>query len=196
VLKGQNEGVVSPGELAELFELHLLVGDDGRAPRIEEYRGQGSLRNWARMVLVRLVLNLRARRREPEIPDALIAAAQPDRADPELEHFRRLYGPQFQEGMAQALASLAVRERALLRYRYVDGLSVRAMAAIYAAPKSSVARWTQSAERSLMRALKARVKGALEISSAQFESLARLIKSDLEITLRGLLSTGEEASTA
>jgi len=71
---------VDPSDILQELRIHLLVGG-ASPPRIGEYRGEGPLRAWLRVVVLRLALN-RATRAPRELPveDALLARDRIKRA--------------------------------------------------------------------------------------------------------------------
>jgi len=180
----------SPGdvdEAAQRVREKLLFGGDG-GPRLLGYRGQGRLRAWARVVAVREELMAgRARRREVPLGDAVLAAAPDPSDDPELGHLRRHYRAELATAMAAAVGALTVRERALLRYSFVDGLLLDEIGAIYRAHKSSVSRWLARARARLWQEARAALQERLAIDAGELDSIVRLLRSGLDLSLERLL---------
>src|ERR1043165_5055722 len=110
----------------------LLLGDAGRAPRIAEYTGRGTLRGWTRVVLSRTALNtLRDQRRDVPLEEALLDQRRTDTCDPELSCLRDRFGVALDRARERAMQGLAADERVLLRQRFVDGLTAEQLARLY-----------------------------------------------------------------
>ena len=88
------------------------------------------------------------------------------------------------------MANLAVRERALLRYSVVDGLTLDEIGAIYRAHKSSVSRWLSRARARLWQETRAALQTRLAIDEVDLESIVRLLRSGLDLSLERLLQPG------
>lgn len=188
-LRALGTAVSDVDEATQRVRAKLLVGDG--APRLLGYRGQGRLRAWTRVVAVREELMAgRARRRETPLSDAVLAAAPDPSDDPELGHLRRHYRPELASAMAAAVANLALRERALLRYSVVDGLTLDEIGAIYRAHKSSVSRWLSRARARLWQETRAALQTRLAIDEVDLESIVRLLRSGLDLSLERLLQPG------
>lgn len=108
--------------------------------------------------------------------------------------------------MAAAVAALAVRERALLRYSVVDGLTLDEIGAIYRAHKSSVSRWLTRARARLWQETRAALQTRLEpvqldrlgvryidrITGDAVDDIARLVRPEV----RGITGTIAAAHAA
>lgn len=177
-------------EVLQLTRLRLLVEEGGRAPRLTEYAGRGALRRWAEAVALGIALSLK---RKPErttpLDDALIAADL-GAADPELEHIRHRYRPAFRAAFAEALASLAPRDRNLLRMGLVQGLGVESLGALHQVHASTVSRWMAKARGSLLEQTRLGLARRLALNTSQLDSLLRVLDGSLELSLTSLLKEG------
>jgi RNA polymerase sigma-70 factor, ECF subfamily len=116
-------------EVCQMTRVKLLVGEAGRAPRIAEYTGRGTLRGWTRVVLTRTALNaLHGQRREVPLEDALLDQPATDTCDPKLSCLRDRFGVTLDRALEGAMRSLTADERVLLRQRFVDGLTSEQLA--------------------------------------------------------------------
>jgi RNA polymerase sigma-70 factor (ECF subfamily) len=177
-------------EVLQLLYQKLFVGP---APAIARYAGRSSLRTWLGATVARTVLNLVTRApREQPVEDAILAALPAASADPELEHFKRLYAGEFNAALAEAVAELSARERSLLRYSFADGLSIDRIGALYGVHRASAARWVNAARRKLLVQLRRTLMRRLRVGPSELESIVRLIKSRIDVTLRRCLG-GEGA---
>jgi RNA polymerase sigma-70 factor (ECF subfamily) len=179
-------------DVRQLIAVRFLVGDGERPPRIVEYNGRSSLGSWLRVAAVHLALDLvRARQRVPSDEDAaddLVASS-----DPELEYIRANYGQAFRGAFSDALAALQPRWRTVLRLHFVDGLTIERIAELYDAHRVSVSRWVSAAREWLADETRRLLKERLELSPTEFDSLFRLVHSQLDISLRKLLGTSPTA---
>jgi RNA polymerase sigma-70 factor (ECF subfamily) len=105
----------------------------------------------------------------------------------ELQHMKRLYRAEFTVAFERALKALTVRDRNVLRLRYVDGLTHEQVAAIHQVHPITVARWQAKAVDVLLTEVRQALMTRLEIGSSELDSILRLVRSDIDITLRGLL---------
>jgi RNA polymerase sigma-70 factor (ECF subfamily) len=174
----------SVDDLQQLLREKLFVGGRGRAPAIADYAGRGGLRNWFRMAVVRTVINLetRAPKDGPGSDDEL-ARLPWDGLDPELGYLKARYRVELEAAFVRALERLERRERNLLRYTLVDQLTVSEVATIYGVHASTMARWLAEARTTLLERLKGVLTSDLQLSAAEFDSLLRLVRSRIEVTL-------------
>jgi RNA polymerase sigma-70 factor (ECF subfamily) len=179
-------------EIGQRLRERLFVGAPGGAgPKIAEYRGHGRLGSWLRVVAIRTALNLRAGRKEQpggeQAADALAAAA-----DPELEYLRARYQGEFRAAFGAALAALEARDRTLLRLQLVDGLNIDAIGRLYGVHRATVARWLGAAREQLFTSTRDRLHRELGVSPAEFASLVRLVRSQLDVSVCRILAETQE----
>lgn len=180
------------GEVKQGLRRVLFVGDPeaGVAPRITEYRGTGDLRAWLRVTAMRAALKLlRKEGRETPTDDALLEArAQAD--DPELAYMKAAYRASFKTAFQEALESLLPRERTLLKQQIVDGLGIDELGALYQVHRATAARWVQSAREKLLTRTRRTFMLNARISSDECESIMRLVRSQLDMSLHRRLGSG------
>jgi RNA polymerase sigma-70 factor (ECF subfamily) len=168
---------------------HLLVSPPGAPPRIAEYAGRAPLRAWLAAVAVRTALNLR-RRRADQPHDALdedgpgVAAG----ADPELGYMKAVYKDAFEAAVRAALARISPEERALLRLHLTEGMSIDRLAERYAIGRSTAARRLASARAALREHTRAELEARLGLTRSGMDSIAALVRSQLEVSASGLLA--------
>jgi RNA polymerase sigma-70 factor (ECF subfamily) len=170
-------------ELKQVMREELFTG---AAPKIRDYSGKGPLAAWLRVVALRAALKLKRDRGEQRLPREPHDVAL-TRSSPELQALRNRYRPLFSDAFHDALAELTTDERNLLRLHFVDGLSMDALGKLFRVNRSTVFRRLNSCTAALNRAIRVRVGEQLGVSTSEFESLAQLIASDLEVSLSGLL---------
>jgi RNA polymerase sigma-70 factor (ECF subfamily) len=180
------------GEVKQGLRRVLFVGDPdaGVAPRITEYRGTGDLRAWLRVTAMRAALKLlRKENREAPTDDALLEVrAHED--DPELAYMKAAYRASFKTAFQEALESLLPRERTLLKQQIVDGLGIDELGALYQVHRATAARWVQSAREKLLTRTRRTFMLNARISSDECESIMRLVRSQLDMSLHRRLGSG------
>jgi RNA polymerase sigma-70 factor (ECF subfamily) len=157
----------------------------GAAPRILGYAGSGPLGGWLRVVAVR---SLVARRRtaSPEDDDRAVAElAAPD--DPELALLRQRYAVEFRSAFVAAVSALAPEDRLLLRQHHVDGVGIDRLALLHGCHRATAARRVAAARTSVFEAVRRRLLSELRIGGQTFDSLLRLVQSELDLSIHRYL---------
>jgi RNA polymerase sigma-70 factor (ECF subfamily) len=178
-------------DLAQILLEDLLIGR-GRAPKLAGYAGRGDLQGWLCVTAIREARHqLRRDGRTPVVGDDDLAehAAAPD--DHALQHLKQTYQAEFREAFRAALASLGERERNLLRYQLLDGLSIDEIGALHRVHRATAARWLVHARAQVFERTQAHLMQRLGVSGRETESIIRLIRSQLDVSIHGLLRTGE-----
>jgi len=180
---------IQANEAGQLVRVRLLVARDGKPGKIAEYSGHGSLRNWLRVVVVRMILSLAtAPVREHAFEETILARLLGAGGDAELAYIKNVYVEAFRTAFHEALASLGARERSLIRMAFLEGLTVDALGAIHGVHRATAARWVVQAERTLVDAVHAQMKEHLGIDGDEYASIIRLVRSQFDITLERYLS--------
>lgn len=178
-------GGSDPEDLRQQLLTRLFVIVDGRAPRISEYTGRGSLRAWLKVVALRLRIDLERRKRDRRdnftAEDRLLDLGVGE--DPELEHLKRHYRVEFREAFTAALALLTDEQRALLRLQAVEGLSATDVARIYNVHRATGKRWLADARERLVAETGRLLAARLGDRGVTLASIVRLIHSDLDVSL-------------
>jgi RNA polymerase sigma-70 factor (ECF subfamily) len=178
-------------DVAQVLRQRLLVGTGAVPPRIGDYNGRGELGAWLRVAAVRELLMLRrGRRREVPIDD--VAALAAGGGAPELERLKQLYRAPFTEAFREAVGELSARARTLMRQRYLHGLGADEMARLYGVHRATVARWLEAARDTLFAATRARLVQRTGIDPQEFESLARQVQSQIDVSLQALLGSVDD----
>src|SRR5205823_12308411 len=103
---------------------------------------------------------MRARRETPVDPDVL---GEGTAIDPVLAQLKQRYRDEFGEAFRQAAAALTPRERTLLRYRFLDGLSIDEIGVLHRVHRATVARWIAAIREALFEATRERLGSRLAI---------------------------------
>jgi RNA polymerase sigma-70 factor (ECF subfamily) len=176
-------------ELAQELRARLLVAAGGEPPRIAEFSGRADLRNWVRTAAVRAGIDLLRRRREVALDDEDELEALPGLGDdPELQYLKEHYRAELRAAVAEALSRLTARERLLLKYHHVDRLGVARLGALYQVHHATAARWLHAARDKLADEAQRLLGARLGMSPSELRSVARLVESQLDLSLRRLLA--------
>jgi RNA polymerase sigma-70 factor (ECF subfamily) len=156
----------------------------GEHPRIGEYRGSGALEAWLRVTAMRTALKmLRKGGRESPASDDAVLEARSSEDDPELQYMKAAYRAAFKAAFQEALDSLDAGEKTLLKQQIVDGLSIDELGGLYRVHRATAARWVASArEKLLMRTRRTFMMNA-RLSEGECESIMRLVRSQLDVSL-------------
>jgi RNA polymerase sigma-70 factor (ECF subfamily) len=85
------------------------------------------------------------------------------------------------------VATLALEQRRLLRRHFADGITLDALAVELGVHRATVARHLAAARAALRRDTLRRLQAALGATDSELESLAAVMRSRLDLSLRGLL---------
>jgi RNA polymerase sigma-70 factor (ECF subfamily) len=163
----------------------VLIGD-GRPPQIVDFAGYGDLRGWVRVMAIRRALQRqgRAHRELPLEDDRL--ADQLVGSSPESDYAKRIYRQEFNGAFERALQELPDRERTLLSQHYIDGLTIDELGTLYRVHRSTAARLVDRARFLVLEATRAQMMSRLDVQSQDLDSIIRMIRSQIEISLDGL----------
>jgi RNA polymerase sigma-70 factor (ECF subfamily) len=112
--------------------------------------------------------------------------------DANLEHTKRYYCEEFKQAFSAALRGLSARDQTLLRQHVIDGLSIDQLGALYHMHRATAARSLQRARHALLDATRAHLASRLAVGPRELDSILRLVRSRLEVTLRGLVRRPRE----
>lgn len=177
-------------EVRQILRVNLLVGRDGATPRIAEYAGRGALHAWLRISAVRVALRLSRKRvvdgQDGEGKEGVDALIEPT-LGPELAHIKARYQAEFKSALQEALAGLTDQQRNLLRLQLHAGLTGDQIAALYKVTRSTVTRWLSAARSDVLSATQRLLQERLKLSPQEFQSLAGVVVSQLNLSLSRLL---------
>ena len=184
---------LAPAVLADVMQdvrQLLFVATPPARPKIVSYLGRGDLVAWLKVTAMREAWRAGRPGRETAMePDLLEAVTQHDAgADLELVSLRERFGKEFRRAFEEALDALPRADRTLLRYRYLDGLTGEEIASIRRVHRATVVRQLSDAHRTLLDDVRNRLREQLAINESECESLLRMARSDLEVSLGVLLA--------
>jgi RNA polymerase sigma-70 factor (ECF subfamily) len=172
-------------DVRQALRVRLLVADGGRV-RIADYAGRGPLRGWIGVAAVRVALNAKRGTRAAASEDVLAELVSGEQ-DPELRYLKTLYRAEFREAIEAALRALPDRQRALLRLSFVDGMKMYQLATLYGVHETTAARWVQKAAAEVAEDARRRLVTRLALSPSSLESVARMVLSNLELSIARVL---------
>jgi RNA polymerase sigma-70 factor (ECF subfamily) len=173
-------------QVKQRVRYNLLVAD-GKPPGIASFSGRGNLRAWIRVIAVREALALlRPPQKDVPLEDALLEQRVMPADDLELSLLKATYRQEFKSAFATALAQLGDRERTLLRQQLLDGLNIDELGALYRVHRATAARWLEQARQRLVDETLATMRARLRVRPQELDSIMRLIRSQLDMSLGGL----------
>jgi RNA polymerase sigma-70 factor (ECF subfamily) len=174
-------------EVRQALRIRLLVAEPGATPRIGSYGGRGPLRGWMRVAATRVALDLKRSAAPASGGEDILADLVSAEPDPELRHLKTLHRSEFRAALAAALAGLPDRQRAVLRLHYVDGLRLGEIGRLYKVHESTVSRWVSQAAETVADDARRRLTESLSLSRSSLDSLARLVRSQLDLSIARIL---------
>jgi len=166
----------------------FFVANDGEPPSIARYSGSGDLRRWVRVTAVRTAFRAaRERKQFATSDDSVLEALAAPAQDLELDFLKRTYGKAFDVALRAAFDSLPARDRNLLRYHFAKELSIDDLAVLYRIHRATAARRIQKVTTDLAAGARDALAKNLGISGSEVSSLLRLIQSEIERTMTGML---------
>lgn len=180
-------------DVLQALRLRLFVGMHGEPPGIVAYRGRGRLSAWLHVTVMRAALNAVRDSTRPSDDDlrvALVTLA----ADPEFEDLRLSFRDAFASCFSEAVSSLSVRERALLRHALIDRLNVRQVARVYGVHFTTAARWIASARETLAAETRRLLAQQLDVSDSELHRLIVAVQSRIELSISRLFAPDDPAS--
>jgi RNA polymerase sigma-70 factor (ECF subfamily) len=172
-------------DIGQQVASHLLVNTTARPPAIGSYAGRGKLSSWIAVVSTRAATRVLRRegRRVAVGGQRLERLGAPD-GDLELAHMKARYQTAFAVAFQNALDSLTVRNRLVLRHHVIDRLSIDAIAQLRGVHRATAARWIQTARQQLLERTRARLMRTEGLTASEYESVTRLIRSQLDLSLQ------------
>jgi RNA polymerase sigma-70 factor (ECF subfamily) len=176
-------------EVLGLLRARLFVGAGGSAPRIATYSGRGPIAGWLKVAAIRLAVDELRARGSPErcVDVEVLERLAPVSTEPELAYLRARYQAAFDDALKQALTALTPQQRTLLRLHYVDRVAVEKLGKMNGVHGSTISRWIARARATLLDEARRLVGVTLAISDSEYESLLRVVRSGLHLSLARLL---------
>jgi RNA polymerase sigma-70 factor (ECF subfamily) len=174
-------------EVKQRVRKRALVAESG-PPRIDSFSGRGGLRSWVRVMAAREAIDLlRRTRREAAVDDDTALHSLVTPGDAELDHAKAHYVAEFKQAFTAALRSLSPRDQTVLRQHVIDGLTIDQLGALYHVHRATAARNLERARQAVLEATRRQFASALRVRPSELDSILRLIRSRIEVTLRWLV---------
>ena len=170
-------------EVRQALRERLFVAKPGQRARIEDYAGRGSLVGWVRVTAVRLAIDVLRQRGKTVASDEDALQTVAIDPDPELRILAERYRDEVKAAFRESFAALSAAERNLLRLHHLDGLTIDELAAMKRIHRSTVARRIARSCELLATNTHARLVERLGLPPSQVESVMRLVRSQLELSL-------------
>lgn len=190
-------GVVLDHEIDELVQEHragLVIPRGARPPALATYAGQGPLRAWLRVGLLRAGLDARRRPRPVPLDEAAWLGLPAEGEDPALADLRRLARPHLRSAFERALAELAARDRLLLRQHLVDGVAAPELARLHGVHRVTAFRWLAAIKQQVLANVRVVLARELGLSAASLDSLMQRVRESVVPTVERLLIAGSDPS--
>jgi RNA polymerase sigma-70 factor (ECF subfamily) len=170
-------------EVTQVLRVKLLTGE----ARIAQFSGRGALDSWVCAAALRTALNLKRDGARPGTPVDALELASLD-GDPELVLLRDRYQSEFQTALADALAGRSSKERNLLRYYYLERLTLEKLASLYRVHPTTVMRWIGDAREGVVDGVRRLLAERLQVTPSAFDGLVPLLLSGIDLSLSRLFA--------
>lgn len=171
-------------DLADQFWAELATPVGGGSARLARYTGKGALGAWLVVSAARFASKAALRTRETATDDAelldRVGAAEEDLA---LKLFKVEHRPAFTASVKLAFQRISLKERNLLRHHYLDGVETSELGRLYGVHRATAVRWLAAARESFVAAFRDELGARLGIQRLEVDSITRLFKSQLDISL-------------
>jgi len=179
-------------EVLQVLRQRLCVAADGQRPKILSYLGRAPLAMWLAAAAQNAALSqLRADTAQAQLKARVAAEDAVGAIDPELRYLQAMHASAFKEAFRHALARLSTRSRFLLRLHCFMGMTLAELAGVYAVNDATISRWLAKARDELLDRTGRYMREVHGVRPDEFPSLARLLASQLEMSVARLL--GEPA---
>ncbi len=189
-------------DILQVLLFRVLVSSPEREAKILSYGGRGALSGWLRVIAVRdarAVLQKQVRELPVSNVEAFTAKSLDGYSaileladDPEFAYLKQHFRSEIKQIFPKALAKLSPKERNLLRLELLDGLHHQQIAKIYNVHRTTILRWLHQAEEQLMHHVHTMIKSNLQVGSTELESLLRVVRSQLSLSIGGAFASEDE----
>lgn len=175
-------------EVLQRVRVRLILGEGGAGPKVLSYEGVGSLEGWLAIVArnaARTLLGERGERPWAEVVDDLAEAASHD--DAEFQYLARAHADTLRASTRAALERLEPQERAVLRFKLVENLSIDQIGAIGGFDRATAARRILRAKAKLRELVAAEFCERSGTTPSEYRSILRALSSVLQVSIEQLL---------
>ncbi len=182
-------GQLTQDEYMQRLRVHLFVGEK---PAIASYRGRGRVAAWLKVTATRRLLNWVDKSSDQDevaaTREQLLALVE-STSDPSLALDLDRYRTEFSSAFEQSLSSLTSRQRNFLRHRYLQDMQVGDIANMYKLHRVTASRILAAALDTLFDTTRELFGEQLGLTASAADSVIRLVRSQLDVTLSQLLKT-------
>jgi RNA polymerase sigma-70 factor (ECF subfamily) len=136
-------------------------------------------------------MELRHEKAESRARNEVAARARLTADDPELSAIKERFREQFHNAFAVAIQTLTDRDRTLYRMHLVDGLTLEQIGKVYGVHHTTVLRWLNVARARVLEEAKSLLRAGLQVSSGEFDSIARLLMDEVDLNISLVLGQPE-----
>lgn len=182
---------LQPAHIQDIWHLLLQRLLGGARSGAGAYTGRGTLKRWLQVAAVREAIRLgRRAARHISIEDSeLIDQLQTPDA-PDLRIMKQRYRDSFRAAFLEALQLLSPRQRNLLRHYYLDRLGVTEIGRLHGVNPATAWRWLERCRQEVFLRTREALRQRVTLSDPDFDSLARIMQSQVNLSLRSLLQEG------
>ena len=177
-------------EVCQLAPHQVVRRRRRRAAGDRQISGSRTTAAWLQVMVTRDAYKILHRRRPRTAELEQLAELAFEVADPELEHLKLTYRRHFREAFEIAFHKLDERARNVLRLEYLDGLNIDKIGELYGVHRATAARWRAKARCELFELTRTVFEQDYKIDGGDFESIMRLIQSELDVSLQRILADG------
>lgn len=154
------------------------------------YAGRGELKGWLCTSAIRQYWRQQQRtRREAELWQSPALLLPNQVRSPDLALLTGELKELFETAFREAVTALTSKERNLLRYHFISGLSIDQIGLIYRVHRATAARWLAQAREQLAIQTQKRFQAAVPVHAKSFSEVMELIRSQLSLNLASLLQS-------
>lgn len=152
------------------------------------YAGRGELKGWLCTCAVHQATRMQKRaRRELDLDETPYLFLPDQGRTPELALLTGELKLRFETSFREAVAALESRERNVLRYHFISGLSIDQIGVIYHVHRATAARWVAQARERLGTLTRKRFLTATPMHEKSYAEALALVRSQLAVNLANLL---------
>lgn len=190
-------GALAPtqDELRAEVQSHLFVARPNAPPRIVGYAGWVELGAWLKVVVTRLVLSrVTSARVDETCDDPIFEALLVTTETPEKAFLKREAEAAFRAAFRKAVRGLGGRERQLLRFAFVQRLTIDEVAALYDVHRTTAFRWIKRASDELSAALETLVRAEFGLSAQAYAEWQEALRSGLDLSIERYLNSTSDST--
>jgi len=154
----------------------------------KSYQGRGDLGAWLCVSAVREA-GLQRKRRSREFPIEAVCGSFSMLSDKDSEAalLEKTCKPEFTGALREAMATLDTKERTVLRYHFIDHLTIDHIGVLYGVHRATAARWISQARETLCARTIDFLRRRIPVSEESFNRMAVLLESQLQTEIDALL---------